>query len=67
MKSDTVVGRIFSMADLESRLGLSRATITRMVDAGTFPKPLKLGARRIGWRDTTIDEWLSSREGGQDG
>ena len=66
MKNDTVVGRIFSMADLEARLGLSRATITRMVNAGEFPKPLKLGARRIGWRDTTIDEWLSSREGGAD-
>ncbi len=66
MKNDTVVGRIFSMADLEARLGLSRATITRMVNVGEFPKPLKLGARRIGWRDTTIDEWLSSREGGAD-
>lgn len=59
--SDTKVGQVFSMADLEERLGLSRATIARMVIAGEFPKPLKLGARRIGWRDTTIDEWLSSR------
>ncbi len=63
-KNRDIVGQVLSMAELEKRLDLNRTTILRMVRNGEFPKPFKLGARRIGWRDTAIDEWLRSREAG---
>ncbi len=56
------VGVVLSMNDVVERLGMSRSTINRMVDEGTFPKPTKLGARRIGWRAAAISEWLEGRE-----
>lgn len=40
---------------------LSRATIYRMVKAGTFPAPIKLGARASAWRWGELREWLESR------
>ena len=43
------------------RTGLSRSTIYQRVSEGTFPKPLSLGARAVGWLESEIDEWLSSR------
>ncbi|WP_231362381.1 helix-turn-helix transcriptional regulator, partial [Escherichia coli] len=27
----------------------------------TFPKPVRLGAASVGWRSTSIDEWIASR------
>jgi prophage regulatory protein len=44
-----------------ARTGLSRSTIYQRVSEGTFPKPLSLGARAVGWLESEIDEWLSSR------
>jgi len=28
---------------------------------GTFPKPIKLGARAVGWLESEIEEWLQAR------
>ena len=44
-----------------SKSGLSVPTIRRKLREGTFPKPIKLGKRAVGWRSDVIDEWLKSR------
>jgi prophage regulatory protein len=46
---------------VQSRTGLSRSTIYLKIAQGTFPKPISLGARAVGWLDTEIDEWLSNQ------
>ncbi|WP_084673641.1 AlpA family phage regulatory protein [Sphingomonas sp. MM-1] len=30
------------------------------MDKGRFPRPIRLGARAVGWRSSTIEEWLSA-------
>ena len=30
--------------------------------AGTFPKPVQLGERAVGWRLSEIDDWLDTRK-----
>ncbi len=57
------IGRLISMASLVAMLGLSRSTIYKMIKDGTFPKPIKIGARRIAWRIDAVDKWLTEREG----
>jgi prophage regulatory protein len=32
-----------------------------MMSEGTFPKPVSLGARAVGWIENQIDQWLESR------
>lgn len=54
---------ILSMKDICAITGLSRHTIYRMVDAGQFPAPAKVGVRNIGWRTSAINDWLESRFG----
>ena len=49
------------MPEVLKLTGLSRTTIHRMVKAGTFPPPMKLGARAVGWRAADIEEWLDDR------
>jgi len=31
------------------------------VAEGTFPRPISLGARAVGWVDTEVDAWVSGR------
>ena len=40
--------------------GLSRTQRYRMVKAGTFPAPVKIGGRVSAWRASQISSWLSS-------
>ncbi|WP_227288069.1 AlpA family transcriptional regulator [Boseongicola sp. H5] len=53
--------RILRRPDVETLVGLSRSTLYAMIADGTFPKPLKLGKRAVGWRASDIDAWLESR------
>lgn len=47
--------------EVERMTGLSRASIYRMMSAGEFPSPIRLGTRAIGWRVADIEAWLASR------
>ena len=38
--------------------GLSKSTIYDKIKEGTFPKPLKLGARAVGWLQSDINAWI---------
>jgi len=46
---------------VKSRTGLSRSTIYQRIGAGTFPKPVNLGARAVGWLESEIDGWLTAQ------
>ena len=46
---------------VETRTGLSRSTIYLRIHEGTFPKPINLGPRAVGWVENEIDTWLESR------
>jgi len=41
--------------------GLSRSTLWRFQQQGTFPKPVKLGENSIGWLASEVEAWLLSR------
>ena len=41
--------------------GLSKASVYLGVKKGTFPAPVKLGVRAVGWPAEAIDEWVKSR------
>jgi prophage regulatory protein len=40
------------------RTGLSRATLYRKIQAGTFPPQQKLAERCCGWRESDLNIWL---------
>lgn len=44
--------------------GLSRSTVYSMAKAGTFPNPVKLGARAVAWPSHLVQQWLADRVGG---
>jgi prophage regulatory protein len=46
---------------VKARTGLSRSTIYLRIAEGSFPKPVSLGDRAVGWLESEIESWLSSR------
>lgn len=50
--------RIFRMRDLPDVTGLKRTKLQKLMEAGEFPRPVKLaGGRAIGWFEDQIAEW----------
>lgn len=52
---------ILRRKQVEARTGLSRSTIYDRIKAGTFPAPISLGAKAVGWIESEIDAWLNAR------
>lgn len=40
--------------------GLSRSTLYRKMEAGTFPRQIAIGPRCAGWRESAIRAWMAS-------
>jgi len=49
---------ILRLPTVKDRTGLSRSTIYLRISEGTFPKPISLGSRAVGWIESEINEWL---------
>ncbi|MFJ1293231.1 helix-turn-helix transcriptional regulator [Paracoccus yeei] len=49
------------LPQVTEKIGLSRSTIYKMMDAGEFPKPIKLTRKAVAWPESAITEWLASR------
>lgn len=54
--------RILRRPDVERLVGLSKPSLYRQINAGTFPRPVKLGPRAVGWFEHEIEAWLASLE-----
>ncbi len=52
---------ILRLPAVKARTGLSRSTIYQHVAGGSFPRPVSLGARAVGWVESDIDGWISRK------
>lgn len=50
--------RILRLDAVLDRTGLSRSTLYRKMQAGTFPKNIQLSERCAGWRESAIETWM---------
>lgn len=60
------IDRMLRRKEVEAITGRSRSAIYEGIAAGTFPKPVKIGARAVAWPESVIRNWIAERmEGGQ--
>ncbi|WP_066684760.1 helix-turn-helix transcriptional regulator [Sphingomonas sp. CCH18-H6] len=52
--------RILRIKAVLDRTGLSRATLYRKMQDGTFPKNIRISSRCAGWRESAIREWMKN-------
>lgn len=53
--------RIIRLKEVIDSTGLARSTIYKHIGEGTFPKPVPLGDRCVGWVDSEVHDWILAR------
>jgi len=56
-----MVTTILRLPTVIARTGLSRSTIYLRVSEGSFPAPVSLGDRAVGWVESDIENWLQQQ------
>ena len=61
--------KLLGITELASVKGISysRPHLYRLIAAGDFPKPIKLGVHRIAFVESEIDDWIKTRVSERDG
>lgn len=59
MASTTTPNTLIKLPAVKERTTLSTSEIYRRIEAGTFPKQIKLGAKAVAWLEHEIDTWIS--------
>jgi prophage regulatory protein len=55
------VRHLLSRQSVLKRIPFSGSTLWRAIAAGRFPRPIRLGKRRVAWVECEIAEWLAAR------
>lgn len=63
--TNTPTKRILNQQYILSSIGVSKTTLWRMINAGKFPAPIKIGERLNGWRVETFEGWLDAQGAAQ--
>ena len=50
--------RVLRLPRVQACTGLARSTIYVRVADGSFPQPIRLGARAVGWIESEVDAWI---------
>ena len=50
--------RILRLKTVLDRTGLSRSTLYRKIERGSFPAQVQIAERCIGWRESDIERWV---------
>ena len=64
-KKDIVIQKksnLLKLKEVMAYVKKSRSSIYLDVKNGTFPKPLRLGVRKVLWNLSDIEEWIATRE-----
>jgi prophage regulatory protein len=54
--------KILRLPQVINTTGLSKASIYRLEQSGSFPKRFSLSPGAVGWKDSQIREWIEQRE-----
>lgn len=52
--------KLLRLTEVKSRTGMSKSSIYEHMDAGAFPKQVKLGPRAVGWIEAEIEMHLQA-------
>lgn len=50
--------RILRLKTVLERTGLSRSTMYRKIQNGSFPRNVQISTRCTGWRESAVNEWM---------
>lgn len=54
-----MTNRILRLRTVLDRTGLSRSTLYRKINEGTFPRQLRISVNGAGWREAEVERWVA--------
>ncbi|MBL0914145.1 MAG: AlpA family transcriptional regulator [Sphingopyxis sp.] len=54
--------RFLRLRTVLERTGLSRTTVYRKIEEGSFPRQFRIAERCVAWRDSDIRQWMDERK-----
>ena len=55
------MNNLLTRREVSARCGIARTTIYRLMRAGLFPEPVRVGIRAVRWNEHELASWLASR------
>lgn len=52
---------LLRLPQVKAQTGLSRSELYRRIAIGSFPAPIKIGARASAWSSVEIERWIAER------
>jgi prophage regulatory protein len=53
--------KLLRFPELIDAVGLSKSGILKLIEAGQFPNPVRIGRRAMAWRAADVERWIESR------
>ncbi len=53
--------KVIKLKEVMSLTGLSKTSIYKFAASNSFPKPIPLGGRAVGWIESEVQSWIESR------
>ena len=50
---------VLRLPEVQSKTGLARSTIYKMMSEGKFPIPIKITSKAVAWPSMEIDDWIT--------
>lgn len=54
--------RLLRLPAVQDATGLSRSMLYDLMANNDFPRPVRLGLRAVGWRESDITRWIDTRQ-----
>jgi prophage regulatory protein len=59
--------KVLRLSAVIERTGKPKSSIYADMAKGSFPKPVPLGDKAVGWLEDEVDDWLAARIAERDG
>jgi prophage regulatory protein len=51
--------KLLRIRAVKETTGLSKNTIYGLIRHGSFPRPLRIGVKAVGWREADVHSWIA--------
>lgn len=62
----TALPRLYRMPDVMAFVQLSEPTIWRQIKQGSFPQPIRIGAKSVAWLEEDLLKWVTRQTAERD-
>lgn len=52
--------RVLRIKAVLEKTGLGKTTLYKLIGIGSFPSPIPLGERIVGWLESEVDNWIAA-------